>query len=403
MGEDLYPSEGGWALRTTLLRGDAVDDGLLDATAPALGGYTQDDPRDYPVDDLKPPRAAWLPDGRLALVATNKHFLYAWDLASGEHEVLHRRDELPSEDHWWIKHAGLEGVFVAPEQAALYLTYGEDLPRGGTPVARCHWLRKPLGGELEYLGFHGSHHLVGAAGSELLGLNSWHRGSMSMEAWTPGEEVSQETRLFAENVMLAPGTCVRRGTLRTSHPVQRPAHVEHYDSLLLPPEIPLSSCDSPPPSGSVKVEAKSAEPLPPPGTPLVFYTPNGAEVVSELSYPGSLEESYLGVAHAWGGRLVMRGEDGRSLVLYHQDKELARRELPSDLPLDGHWACAPHPSGWLVGLSISQHEEFVLFDLRDGSHRSFPLPKYFSGYRVRWSPDGTLALLEKNALILRPA
>ncbi|MCP4808679.1 MAG: hypothetical protein GY884_25340 [Proteobacteria bacterium] len=45
----------------------------------------------------------------------------------------------------------------------------------------------------------------------------------------------------------------------------------------------------------------------------------------------------------------------------------------------------------------------MLFDLRDGSHRSFPLPKYFSGYQVRWSPDGTLALLEKNALILRPA
>lgn len=403
--------EAGWLVRGGLLTGDLVDDALLDATAPALDSYAVDDPRDYPVKDLAPPQVAWLPDGRLAVNGTNTHQVYAWDLASGEHTVLHHRDEVAAVTRdgldgaaWWTSHARNERLFVSPAQDRLYLTYGEDLPTGGTPTAQCHWLAQPLdGGALEYLGFHDSHHLVGAAGGELLGLDTWHRGSTGLHAWTPGGEIERRSHMLAESIRLAPGTCLRCGHLRDAHPEQRPAHVVHYEQKRLRDGPPAAILDAASPDMPQRRPATPAGPPPPPTTPVVFYTPDGREVVAEVPFSGTFEATHRRVATAWAGRALVASEDHTTLTLYRHAEALATQTLPSDLPLDAHWVATPHPSGWIVALVFSGRDELVLFDLRDGSERRVELPKYFNGYRVAWSPGGELALLNRQAVFLRPA
>lgn len=340
----------GWLIRAGLIAGHPLGE-ALDASAPPLEAYAQEDLREFPFDDLAPPPACWLPDGRLACGGVNTHKLYAWDLASGEHSVLHERAELGEEDDgpWWIEHSRIERVSVGPRGAQVVLSYGEDLPKGGNAVAEIHWVGKPLaGGPAEDLGHHGTHHAAGAAGDELLGLDSWHdRGELS--GWTPGTEVQRgEPRLTGAELLLAPGTClVRHGTER-----------------------------------------------------LGFYSADGRELLSEAVFPGTLTQRYAGVRAAWAGRALVRGADKRSLILFERGQELARAALPEELPLDGWWVHSPHPSGRITLLTFSGEEFFALFDLRSGELRRFELPKYYSSPRVLWSPGGALALMERKGLIL---
>jgi len=408
----------GWLLRRGFMTGEAPPDELLDALTPELGSYALEERREFPIKDLTS-SPTWLPDGRLGALAVNEKAFYAWDRESGEHEVLHRRDQLKEipaiAEGWWLDHSRPSGVLVAPNGEAIYLTYDEDLPTGGTAVARCHWIGHPLGGEPEYLGFHGSYGLVGSAGAELLGLDTWHSGSTCLQGWKIGEEIPASARLFAESIQVAPGTCLRRGALRATHPEQIPAHVAHYrqQELLKPPLPSPELLPTPSPELAAAPTPKLApatpepaappppkpEPALPPGLPLVFYSACGGEALAELRIPGSLKDSYSAVSVAWGGRILVRSEDGQSLILYRRGEEIARRALPADLPLDDRWTCTPHPSGWLVALSFSRHEELVLLDLRDGSEQRLELPKYYSGYRVLWGPGGELALAKSREII----
>ena len=357
---------GGWLLRSHLLAEQAVPGELLDASAPSLEAFEPLSLLAYPRSDLTPGAVAWLPDGRLSVLATNARALDALNAEDGTHEPLHTRAELLEQEGapWWAEHSWLESWTLGADPDELYLTYGEELPKGGNPQPRCHWLTRRLsGGPLRYLGDHGALELAGAAGERLLGL---HGGA---EVWrllalTPGDPPIEE-RLEASSIRLAPGTCVTRlGTL---------------------PLPPLG------PEGLVPQLSVPPAPSEPGRDQLVFRSPDGLTPQVTLPFPGVVHNSWDGLQAAWGGRAVVRDAQRRGLILLEGDQTLAHVPLPSDLPRDSWWAHYPHPSGRLAALRFEGLDAIVLLDLRDGAQRRFELPTYGGGHSLVWGPGGELA------------